>query len=67
MMKKFLNLKGHPNPISGSKVMAIAYWIGLDWIGLDCIGKGLSLQPAQQALFIIESNLFHLKYKQGVL
>ena len=49
VIKNFLNPKGHQNPISGSKDMAIllkgmdlAYW----W---SCIGKGLRLQPAQQA------------------
>ena len=50
-MKSFLNHEGHQNPFSGSKVTAIfteggdfAYW----W---SFIGKGLRLQPAQQAQF----------------
>ena len=49
VIKDFLNHQGHQNRISGSKVMAIlvkegrfAYW----W---SCIGKGLRLQPVQQA------------------
>ena len=51
MIKIFLNPEGHQNPISGSEVTAIllkgfnlVYW----W---SCIGKGLRLQPAQQACF----------------
>ena len=50
MINRFLNLKGHQNPISGSEVTAtiegmdLAYW----W---NFIGKGLRLQPVQQACF----------------
>ena len=49
VIKNSLNPEGHQNPISGSKVMAIllvdlAYW----W---SCNGKGLPLQPVQQACF----------------
>ena len=42
-----LNLKGHPNHIIGSKVMAIFLngWI----LPIGCVGKGLRLQPAQPA------------------
>ena len=51
MIKNFLNPEGHQNPFSGSKVMAILLK-GMDlsnwW---SCIGKGLRLQPAQQACF----------------
>jgi hypothetical protein len=46
VIKNFLNPEGHQNLISGSKVTAIlAYW----W---SFIGKGLCLQPAQQACYI---------------
>ena len=51
MIKSFLNPKGHQNPTSGSKVTAILLkgWI---WpIGEASAGKGLRLQPAQQACF----------------
>ena len=48
MIKNFLNPRGHQNPFSGTKVKAegadLAYW----W---SCIGKGLRLEPAQQACF----------------
>ena len=40
-----LNLEGHPNRITGSKVMAILL------NGWSCIGKGVRLQSAQQACF----------------
>ena len=49
VIKSFLNLKGHQNPISGSKVTAILLkgWI---WpVGEASAGEGLRLQPAQQA------------------
>ena len=49
IFKEILNPEGHPNRINGSKVTAnfaelvdYAYW----W---SFIGKGLRLQPAQQA------------------
>ena len=51
MIKTFLNPEGHHNPISGfksyghfSEGLDFAYW----W---SFIGKGLRLQPAQQACF----------------
>ena len=51
LVKTSLNPEGHQNYITGSKVIAIlldggdfVYW----W---SCIGKGLRLQPAQQACF----------------
>ena len=47
VIKNFLNPEGHQNSIIGSKVtegVDFAYW----W---SFIGKGLRLQPAQQACF----------------
>ena len=51
MIKSFLNLEGHQNCSSGSKVTVIllkgltfAYWWSYMW-------KGLRLQPAQQACY----------------
>ena len=46
MIKNFLNLEGHQNPISGSKVTVILMK-GL----ILSIGKGLRLQPAQLACY----------------
>ena len=51
VIKSFLNPKGHQDPLSGSKVMAILLkgWV---WpIGEASAGEGLRLQPAQQACF----------------
>ena len=46
-----LNPKGHQNCITGSKVIAILM-DGADFAyRWSCIGKGLRLQPAQQAGF----------------
>ena len=45
MIKTFLNPEGHQNPFSYghfTEQEVLAYW----W---SCIGKGLRLQPAQQA------------------
>ena len=51
-VKIFLSPEGHQNLITGSTVIAVlldgmdfTYW----WI---CIGKGLRLQPAQQAFLL---------------
>ena len=51
-VKEILNLEGHPNRITGSKVMAILLngWI-LPLVGASEV-KSLCLQPAQQACFI---------------
>ena len=49
--RNFLNPKGHQNPISGSKVMAILLKMDLAYCW-SCIGTGLCLQPAQQACFL---------------
>ena len=49
VVNNFLNPEGHQKPINGSKVTAILLkeWI---WpIGEASAGKGLRLQPAQQA------------------
>ena len=52
IFKEILNLKGHPNRITGSKVMAI--WNG--WIlpigGASAV-NGLRLQPAQQDCLLV--------------
>ena len=55
VIKTLLNPEGHQNRMTGSKVKGhftegvdSAYW----W---SCIGKGLRLQPAQQACFIVAS------------
>ena len=51
LIKNFLNPKGHHNPISGLKVMAILLK-GRIWpIGEASAGEGLRLQPMQQACF----------------
>ena len=51
ILKEILNRKGHPNFITGSKVMVI--WLN-GWIlpigGASAV-KGLRLRPAQQACF----------------
>ena len=51
IFQEILNLEGHPNCITGSKVMAIL----LNWwilpIGGTSAVKGLHLQPAQLACF----------------
>ena len=51
IFKEILNLEGHPNCVTGSKVMAIV----LNWwilpIGAASAVKGLRLQTAQQACF----------------
>ena len=51
IFKEILNLKGHPNHITGSKVTSILLngWI-LPIGGVSAV-KGLRLQPAQQACF----------------
>ena len=48
---EILNLEGHQNRITGSKVMAILLngWLFTYWGSF--VGKGLRLQPAQQACF----------------
>ena len=48
VIKKFLNPKGHQNPISGhfTEGIDLAHW----W---SFIRKGLRLQPAQQAFVLI--------------
>ena len=51
MIKIFLNPKGHQNPISGSKDMAILLKGWILPIGGASPGEGLRLQPAQQACF----------------
>ena len=53
IFKEILNLKGHPNRIIGSKVTAILLngWILLI-VGASSV-KGLRLQLAQQACFLI--------------
>ena len=55
VIKIFLNPKGHQNPISGSKVTVILLNGGYCLL-MEFIGKGLRLQPAQQAclnIFVI--------------
>ena len=51
IFKEIPNLEGHPNCVTGSKVMAIV----LNWwilpIGAASAVKGLRLQTAQQACF----------------
>ena len=49
IFKDVMNLKGHPNYTTGSKVTAILlnWWI-LPIVGASAV-KGLRLQPAQQA------------------
>ena len=51
MIMNFLNLEVHPNPIRGSKVTAILLKKWILPIGGASGGKGLRLQPAQQACF----------------
>ena len=55
MIKNFLNLKGHQNAISGSKVTAILLKVWILHTGGASAGDGLRLQPAQQACsFVFE-------------
>ena len=51
ILKEILNLKGHPNHITVSKVTAILLngWI-LPIVGVSAV-KGLRLQPVQQPCF----------------
>ena len=61
IFKGILNIKGHPNCNTGSKVTAILVngWIfPID--GASGV-KGLCLQPAQQACF--QTKLWHIKDK----
>ena len=52
IFKEILNLKGHPNCITGSKVTAILLnGLILPICGASAV-KGLRLQPRQQACFI---------------
>ena len=51
MIKNYLNPKGHPNPISGSKVTAILLKGRILPIGGASAGEGLRQQPAEQACF----------------
>ena len=48
---EILNLEGHPNYITGSRVTAILLNRWSLPIGGVASGKGLRLQPAQQACF----------------
>ena len=51
VVKTFLNPEGHHNRIIGSKVTVILLK-GFDFAFIwRCIGKGLPLQPTQQACF----------------
>jgi hypothetical protein len=51
VIKSFLNLEGHQNPISGSKVTVISQKGWILPIGGASSGEGLRLEPAQQACF----------------
>ena len=51
IFKEIINLKGHPNRITGSKVTAILLNVWILSIGGALAVKGLRLQPAQQAGF----------------
>ena len=51
MIKNFINPKGHQNPISGSKVIAILLKGWILPIGGASAGEGLRQQPAQQVCF----------------
>ena len=50
---EIINLKGHPNSITGSKVTAILlkWWI-LPFVGASAV-KGLCLRPVQQACLLV--------------
>ena len=50
-LKEILNLEGHPNRITGSKVPALLLNVWILPIGGASVVKGLRLQPAQQACF----------------
>ena len=52
ILKKILNLGGHPNCITGSKVTAILLDGWILPIGGASAVKGLHLQPAQQTCLI---------------
>ena len=58
IFKEILNIDGHPNRITGSKVTAIL----LKWWILPICGalavKGLHLQPAQQPCFLSKIPFF---------
>ena len=51
VIKNFQNPEGHQNCISGSKVTAILLKGPILPIGVVASGKGLRLQPVQQACF----------------
>ena len=60
VIKNFLNPKEHQNPISGSKSYG-HFTEGVEFAYCwSCIGKGLRLQPAQQACFLMVYNSFKL-------
>ena len=50
-VKEILNIKGHPNRFTGSKVTAILMNGWILPVGGASAMKGLRLQPAQQACF----------------
>ena len=52
--KETLNLKGHPNHITGSKVTTILLIGWILPIGGASAVKGLGLQPVQQDFFYIK-------------
>ena len=55
VIKNFLNLEGHQNPISGSKVTAILLKGWILPIGGASAGEGLHLQPLQQACYALKT------------
>ena len=65
MIKNFLNLEGHQNPISGLKVTAILLKGCILPIGGASGGEGLHLQPAQQPCFDKSGQKFELLSRQG--
>ena len=63
VFKEILNLEGHPNCITGSKVMAILLNGWILPIGGALAVKGLRLQPAPQACL----EMFRLNERPNLL
>ena len=60
IFKEIINLEGHPNCITGSKVTVILLNGWLFLIGGASALKGLRLQPPQQACFFLHFDIFQL-------
>ena len=58
MIQNCLNLDGHPNGITGSKVTVRGWILPIR----SCVSKGLGLQPAGNSCMTLYSADFHTKF-----